>query len=186
VLRIVSCSSIILLKRVKLLLKGIILAAQLRPEKKFKWSHFGDGPEMGTIQEMLKQLPNNAAGNLVGFIPNDLLMLFYKNNPVDVFVNVSESEGGSPVSIMEAISCGIPAIVTNVGGNPEIVTDENGILLSADPTAQEIAQALIVMLDNRNTVIVKRKAARGVWKEKYNAKHNFNKFSDSLKTIRES
>lgn len=36
---------------------------------------------------------------------------------------------GIPVSIMEAISFGIPIIATNVGGNAEIVNDETGVLI---------------------------------------------------------
>jgi len=46
----------------------------------------------------------------------------------DVFVLSSLSEGTS-VSLLEALACGIPAIVTTVGGNPDIVTDgHNGLL----------------------------------------------------------
>lgn len=49
-------------------------------------------------------------------------------NDFDLFVNMSLSEG-IPVSIMEAISFGIPIIATNVGGNAEIVNDETGVLI---------------------------------------------------------
>jgi len=183
VFRIVSCSSIVLLKRVGLLVKGVILAAQFRSEQKFEWTHFGDGPEMGAIQEMLKQLPNNATGNLVGFVPNDLLIHFYKNNSVDAFVNVSESEGGSPVSIQEATSCGIPIIVTNVGGNPEIASEENGILLKTNPTPNEIAQAFFVLIDNPDLALEKRKGSLNVWDERYNAQKNYEKFARQIASL---
>ena len=45
---------------------------------------------------------------------------YYKNNIIDIFINLSASEG-IPVSIMDAISFGIPCIATNVGGTGEIV-----------------------------------------------------------------
>lgn len=41
---------------------------------------------------------------------------------------MSDSEG-IPVSIMEAMSFGIPVIARNVGGMSEIVNEENGLLL---------------------------------------------------------
>ena len=40
----------------------------------------------------------------------------------DVFVLASEREG-RPVALMEALACGLPAVVTRVGGMPEMVSD---------------------------------------------------------------
>ncbi len=59
----------------------------------------------------------------MGYGSIDDLMLFFKENSVDLFINASITEG-TPVSIMEAISCGIPIIATDVGGNPEIVSEK--------------------------------------------------------------
>ncbi|NCO54621.1 MAG: glycosyltransferase, partial [Bacteroidetes bacterium] len=50
---------------------------------------------------------------------------------VDLFINVSESEG-IPVSIMEALSAGIPVIATNVGGTNEIVNNDVGFLIDKE------------------------------------------------------
>ncbi len=67
---------------------------------------------------------------------------FIDKNNAHVLVNTSWSEG-LPVSIMEAMSFGIPVIATNVGGNREIVEHKkNGILLSDNPSAEEVANAL--------------------------------------------
>ena len=181
IFRIISCSSIVPLKRIDLLIRGISRAAQLRPEQKFDWRHFGDGPGKGKLQEMVKAFPQNAKGNLDGYMPNEKIMDFYRKNPVDVIVNVSELEGGSPVSIMEAISCGIPAIATAVGGNPEIVSEQNGILLETAPSPDEIADALLELLDNPKNSAMKRKASRVVWQERYNASRNFEAFAMRLK-----
>jgi glycosyltransferase involved in cell wall biosynthesis len=49
-------------------------------------------------------------------------------NTFDIFVLSSISEGCSNV-ILEAMACGIPMVVTDTGGNPELVSDmENGLL----------------------------------------------------------
>jgi glycosyltransferase involved in cell wall biosynthesis len=50
-------------------------------------------------------------------------------NQADIFILPSLSEGLAMV-LLEAMSCGLPIIATNVGGIPEVVADgENGILI---------------------------------------------------------
>ena len=67
--------------------------------------------------------------------------ILFWGNEVRCFINVSSSEG-IPVSIMEVMSFGIPVIGTNVGGVSELVNQENGHLLSANPAAQEIVSVI--------------------------------------------
>ena len=184
VFRIVSCSSIVPVKRVALLLKAVARTAELHPHQKFEWHHFGDGQGRAQLQEAAKTiLPPNAQGILAGQVSNDSLMRYYKESPVDVFVNVSESEGGAPVSIQEAISYGIPVIATDVGGNPEIVSDQNGILLSPNHSRDEAARALSSLLENVKDMERKRKGSRKVWQERYNAEINFQEFALKLSKI---
>lgn len=53
----------------------------------------------------------------------------------DVFVLNSSYEGLSHV-LIEALSLGVPIVATNVGGNPEVITDgENGLLVTAGDTS---------------------------------------------------
>jgi glycosyltransferase involved in cell wall biosynthesis len=62
----------------------------------------------------------------------------------DVFVLASESEGMSN-AILEAQSCGLPVVATRVGGNPELVDADCGVLVeSRDPPA--LALALLELL----------------------------------------
>lgn len=62
----------------------------------------------------------------------------------DVFALVSESEGMSN-AILEAQSCGLPVVATRVGGNPELVGADCGVLVEPhDPPA--LAQALLELL----------------------------------------
>jgi len=87
---------------------------------------------------------------------------------------------------MEAISCGIPVIATSVGGNVEIVSEQNGLLLDPDPTPEQIGQALLKYWDDQNAVPLKRQASFKVWQERYNADANFRAFAERLKSIRQS
>lgn len=189
VLRIVSCSIIRPVKRVDLLLEGIANAARQRPDQKIEWLHFGNSESEGVRENMQKSadelLPANARAFFPGYSTQQALMDYYRSNPVDVFFNVSVSEG-TPVSSMEAISCGIPMVATGVGGNCEIVTDRNGLLLSPNPSPEEIAEAIFKFVDAPEWTASKRKGSRALWHEKYNADENFRAFIRKLKAIRET
>lgn len=184
--RIISCSYIVPVKRLDLLLDGIAAAARLRPEQKFEWIHFGDGRGRRSLESKVRRnFPSNIQGRFVGDVPNHEIMRHYQNHPCDVFVNVSETEGGAPVSIQEAISCGIPVVATSVGGNAEIVSERNGILLSLNPKPNEIATALLKIWDDPLLAAEMRKESRRIWQASYNADVNFSAFAERLKSIRQ-
>jgi colanic acid/amylovoran biosynthesis glycosyltransferase len=186
VLRIVSCAHIFPLKRIDLLCKGVALAAQMRPEQSFEWHHFGDGKARKTLQKMIaRSFPSNAKGFLPGYVPNQDIMRHYRDDPVDVFVNLSTTEGGAPVAIQEAISCGIPVIATNVGGNPEIVSERNGILLDPNLTPEDVSRALLKISDDPQLTQKMRQESRRIWEESYNAEVNFRDFAEKLAAIRQ-
>ncbi len=185
IFRIVSCSMLVPIKRVNLLLEGILCAAQMRPEQQFEWTHMGNGSIRAELQENAdRRFPGNTRAFFPGYSNKDALMKFYRDEPADVFINVSSSEG-TPVAVMEAVSCGIPIIATAVGGNQEIVSEKNGILLSPNPTPKEIAKAILALLDRREMANSQRTGSRMVWMEHYNAGINFHVFAERLKSIGE-
>ncbi len=165
---LVSCSGLTTLKRVYLIveiLKHISI--------KLKWTHFGDGSEIIKIKEMISLLPNHISVNLMGHTLNQDVLKFYKTNSIDLFINVSEMEG-IPVSIMEAISFGIPCIGCNVGGMSEIITNQTGFLIEKEfnsfYTAKLIEEyynkSLEYKLDFRN-------GAKQFWNKNFNANTNY-------------
>jgi glycosyltransferase involved in cell wall biosynthesis len=186
IFRIISCAHIVPVKRLDLLLGGIAAAARWRPEQIFEWLHFGDGIVRTSLERKVAQFfPANARGRFLGNVPNHEIMHHYQDHPVDVFVNVSSTEGGAPIAIQEAVSCGIPVVATSVGGNPEVVSEQNGILLEPDPTPQQVASALLRVWDNPSLAAVMRKESRRIWQTGYNAEVNFRAFAERLKSIGE-
>lgn len=124
---------------------------------------------------------HNIKINFYGEIENNRLMEEYKKNCFDVFLNVSESEG-IPVSIMEALSFGIPVIATDVGANQEIVIDKNNGFLLHEPFKLDelVNDLLLIKKMERSEYLQFRKNARLSWKQRYFAQDNYDDFVKSL------
>jgi glycosyltransferase involved in cell wall biosynthesis len=97
----------------------------------------GDGPQRGQLEASAQRL-----GVMAEFLPlvdhRELPAFFAR---ADAFVLPSFTEG-HPKVLLEAMSCGIPCVASNVGGNRAILTDgETGLLF--DPRdASALAGAL--------------------------------------------
>ena len=145
--------------------------------KRIHWVHFGDGELMEWLEKESKVLPCNCSVELKGNVPNADILNEYKNNHYDLFINLSDSEG-IPVSIMEAMSFGIPCVATNVGGVSELVVDEyNGLLVSSDDEPSFIAKRITENIHKMNEF---RTNARKTWANLFNAKINYELFVTEL------
>lgn len=180
VFRVVSCSNLYPVKRVDLLVEGIAVLARQHPDLTIEWNHLGDGYLRPQIEEDAGHLlPANVRWSIHGKIPNRDVLAFYRENPVDAFVNVSSSEG-VPVSIMEAQSCGIPVVATAVGGTPEIVNECSGVLLKPSPAPREVAGGLTRLLPGSPGGSALRAGSRRAWGEHSDAAKNYPGFVQRL------
>jgi glycosyltransferase involved in cell wall biosynthesis len=64
----------------------------------------------------------------------------------DIFALASAWEG-LPLSLLEAMSCGIPVIATDVGGVRDAVTDRSNGFLVPTQSVDELARAIAAMID---------------------------------------
>lgn len=184
IFRLVSCSLLVPVKRIPLLADSILRAAEIRHDQRFEWYHFGDGPQRTKIAERMQtDAPANVTAHLPGYPGLPALLAHYRDRPVDLFVNVSESEG-TPVAVMEAVSCGIPVLATAVGGNREIVSENNGVLVSPDPDPGEIARAILGLVDDPVASDRKREGSRAVWEQRFDAATNYDALVELLETLR--
>jgi colanic acid/amylovoran biosynthesis glycosyltransferase len=175
--RILSCSHLVEAKRVDLLFEGLASLARTVPKRPFEWTHFGSGPLESSLRDQVRLAPDNLEVRLMGRQSNDALMDWYRQRPVDLFVNVSSSEG-VPVALMEAHGHGVLTLATAVGGTPEIVTPQNGTLLPAQCSPTEIAAAAWELLVNPR----RRALARSAQEEcrRSYGDRNFSRFADRL------
>jgi colanic acid/amylovoran biosynthesis glycosyltransferase len=180
--RIISCAFIEPVKRMDLLIRGLESLGRSRSDASFEWCHIGGGHRLEALKASAASLPENVRCRFKGHVQAGEVLSFYRDNPVDLFVNVSRSEGVA-VSIMEAASCGIPIVATAVGGTPEIVSETNGALLSANPTPDEIAEAMWGILSDPELAGRKREGSRRVWQEHYNAGANSSQFAARIRSL---
>lgn len=176
---VLSVSQVIERKRIKEIYEAVSTFAENHSELEVTWVHFGDGPLLNKLREWSeKNNVSNLQMNIMGRVPNIEVLQYLSDLPVDVFINISSSEG-VPVSVMEAQSYGIPVIATNVGGTAEIVNESNGVLLSSCPTNEEVVEALDQILTNSyDRVLIKNN-----WNLISNAEVNFEKFAEKLKEL---
>ncbi|MCB0317752.1 MAG: glycosyltransferase family 4 protein [Bdellovibrionales bacterium] len=74
--------------------------------------------------------------------PTTYLSLF------DVFVMPSRKSEGLPKSVIEAMACKVPCIVSNVGGMPELIRDQiDGIVFKED-NSKELSNAILKLAAN--------------------------------------
>lgn len=184
-LKIISCSSLIPLKRVELIIAAL---AKLPDDFRVEWHHFGDGESRQNCESNARELLDgreNIWYTFWGAVPNENLEDIYTEISPDLFLTASSSEGGVPVSIAEASAMGIPAVGTDVGGIPEIIINGvTGFLLPQNPTPMDIASVIIkytALPVNKKEEM--RKQAYATWKETFDAEKNAKRFSSVLQII---
>ena len=145
-----------------------------------KWVCIGSGSDEAIVKKIISEAGLEKQVEMLGRTANDKVLEHYKSNPVTFFCNVSTSEG-LPVSVMEALSFGIPVIATDVGGTSELVNSQNGRLLDADITADKLAEVLIEMLSQSCEDYKKmRQSARECWQNEVSASKNYRDFCDAI------
>nr|MCR5604839.1 glycosyltransferase [Lachnospiraceae bacterium] len=178
VMTMVSCSSIITRKRVDRIAEALGLINDLD----VRWLHFGTGD----CEDKLKKLcedklkgKKNISCELKGYVKNEELHKFYEQTRVDCFITASSSEG-NPVSVMEAMSYGIPVIAPNVCNFPNMIKD-CGILVSGECTPGELAEAIrkIKNMPSAETEQMRYNAYK-CWDDNFNADKNNRRFVEEV------
>ena len=86
----------------------------------------------------------------------------------DVFVLPSITEALS-IALLEAQLCGIPAIASQVGGTPDVIThDENGLLVRPD-NDEDLFNAMVELISNDKKRVRLGLSARKLGVERFSA-----------------
>lgn len=80
----------------------------------------GSGPLENKLKQLATEFNINEYVTFVGIVEHENMPKYL--NECDIYVSTSTSDG-TPTSVLEAMACGKPCIVTNVGGVPEWIED---------------------------------------------------------------
>jgi glycosyltransferase involved in cell wall biosynthesis len=94
---------------------------------------YGDGPERKGLEEIVATRGLNGRVKFHGYVSEATLAAALPE--CDVLIQHSMRREGSPVSIIEAMSCGLPVVASAIGGIVDQVVDgETGLLVAEGDT----------------------------------------------------
>jgi len=176
---IVSCSSDEPVKRVHAILEAIGNFSNDVSEK-VTWVHIGiEKTYFYKKYGRLLSSYHNLNYVIQGVISNEEVKEVYRKHCPHLFINLSSSEG-VPVSIMEALSCGIPIIATDVGGTSEIVDRSVGALVGSEINIHLIKKEIVRVVQFRRQC---SKAAYQRWSDLCDECSNYTHHYHHLKEV---
>lgn len=113
----------------------------------------GEGELRAEIEKRVEQLGLKRRVRFLGFLSHAKLLALYRESQVDLVVLPSVDQGdglneGIPVSLMEAMSYGLPVVATRTGGIPELLRGGAGVLVP-DKNPKALAEAIGELYQNR-------------------------------------
>ncbi len=140
----VSVGRLVPWKGFSLLIKLMPELISLHPDLKFFIA--GEGPDWDQLNKMI--VDNKMADHvfLTGRLSQLELLKLIKAS--DLFILNTSYEGFSH-QLLEVMWCGTPIVTTNVGGNPELITNgQNGLIISYN-SSEEIKKAIDKILSDK-------------------------------------
>jgi glycosyltransferase involved in cell wall biosynthesis len=130
-------------KRVDDLLRAIKIVKE--KHEGINCSIVGTGPEEEKLKKLVSELKLSQYVTFAGYSKNSFERLL----DFDIFVLPSRTEG-CPIVILEAMASGLPVVATYVGGNKELVQDnETGILVPPN-NPSIMAEKIDKLIANKN------------------------------------
>jgi glycosyltransferase involved in cell wall biosynthesis len=105
---------------IDILLRGFSILVKRLPRKPLRLLIVGKGSLRGELEALARELDIHEMTEFVGAVPHAEVPDYLNRMSVCVCVSNSESFG---VSVLEASACGVPVVVSDVGGLSEVVQD---------------------------------------------------------------
>lgn len=99
----------------------------------------GDGPLRDKLEMKASKLRLEDSVEFTGYVDNEELPTYYRD--ADIFV-LSSRNDNHPITILEAMSSGIPVVAPRVGWIPELVDDEETGLLYEKGSKDGLVEAI--------------------------------------------
>jgi len=148
-LRIAFVGRLVALKGVDMLLEA---AAPLARNGQVQIDLIGDGPEMGRLHQLVERLQILNSTRLDGWTDHQQLQPRLQESDVLVLPSIREFGGGV---VLEAMALGLPPIVLDHGGPPELVPPGTGYVLplkTRDQVITDLRELLKTLANNPSSL----------------------------------
>ncbi len=153
---------------VDVLARAFVRAAKSRPD--LSLILLAGGSQGQVIRQILSRGGVLDRVHFGGYVSQKELPHYY--HAADLYISPSHVDGSS-VSLMEALACGLPVLVSDIPANKEWVTEgENGWLFS-DGDVDALTSAILRLADKRDTLSEIGRNARAVAEARADWKKNF-------------
>jgi glycosyltransferase involved in cell wall biosynthesis len=161
---------------IEILMRGFLLAA--KSNRDLRLLMLGDGSLRPKILRVLSG--NGALGqvHLAGQVSSAQLPAYYA--AADLYVSASRSDGSS-VSLLEAMACGLPALVSDIPGNREWVSPGEEGWWFEDGDAADLAIGIERAYAARSSLASHGKRARATVEARADWKQNFPRLLDAYR-----
>ena len=138
----------------------------------------GSGPEEERLKKLARELNSDVV--FTGQLPeNEVIDYLFRSK---IFVLISDYEGLS-FSLLQAMACGLPSIVSNIKGNLDVISDNtDGIIIDVN-NPSSLNDAISLLLGKPGDIVRLGENARDKVLSEYSQK---NQLSQVIKLLRNS
>ena len=166
---------------VDVIAKAFVLAARQRAELRLVL--MGSGSQEVVLRHILTEGGVRERVYIAGQAPEDRLPEWMR--AADVYVSASRSDGSS-VSLMQALACGLPALVSDIPGNREWVSSEEQGWLFPVGKAEALAELMVQTVDRRADLAKMGQRARQTAEQRADWSRNFPRLLEAYRMALEA
>lgn len=140
----------------------------------------GSGPLEKRLKEIVREKKLDQFVSFAGFISHERLPAYL--NSADIYISSSLSDGSS-LSLMEAMACGLPVVVTDLPANREWIEDNVNGYLVPPKNIEVLASRIISLLKNKEKMEEMGRLNLSRAQKKSDWNKNFKKLERTYETL---
>jgi len=149
----------------------------IEKNKNVRFLILGEGPLSRLFKSKMKRFAENGYVEFVGAVPHEKVTSYL--SAADIYVSTSYSDGTS-ASLLEAMACELPAVVTDIAGNAEWIENEvNGFLIPV-ASSQKLTEKILQLADNQELREKLRSKAKETVKAKVDWQKNMHRLMETI------
>jgi len=154
---------------VEVLAEAFVQAARQHPELRLMM--LGNGSLAARLRQIFMRGEVIDQVVFPGQVNQSDLPKYYRS--ADLYLSASHSDGAS-ISMLEALACGCPVLLSDIPGNLEWITPGEQGWFFRDGNIQSLAEAITKAVENRKELAGMRQSARRLAEQRADWEKNFN------------